>query len=111
MVTSTTSGQAPGASARIEDLVQEVQWLRAEKEQLQRAVTSHAVVDQAIGSAAGLQAGRRAGARCFAVGRAARTPALSRLAERTVEDLAQAPVVGPAEASRRRAGTGAGAAG
>ncbi|MET9448967.1 ANTAR domain-containing protein [Streptomyces cinerochromogenes] len=49
MASSTASGQAPGASARIEDLVQEVQRLRAEKEQLQRAVTSHAVVDQAIG--------------------------------------------------------------
>ncbi|MET9448969.1 HAD family hydrolase [Streptomyces cinerochromogenes] len=58
-------------------------------------------------SAAGLQAGRRAGARCFAVGRAARTPALYRLAERAVDDLAQAPVIGSAEASRRRTGTGA----
>jgi sugar-phosphatase len=60
-------------------------------------------------SAVGLQAGRRAGARCFAVGQAAETPALCRLADHAVEDLAQAPVVGPAgaDASRRRAGTGA----
>ncbi|MEV6759131.1 ANTAR domain-containing protein [Streptomyces sp. NPDC051105] len=49
MASSTLSGQDSGASARIEDLVQEVEQLRAEKEQLQRAVTSHAVVDQAIG--------------------------------------------------------------
>ncbi|MET8614823.1 HAD family hydrolase [Streptomyces misionensis] len=58
-------------------------------------------------SAAGLQAGRRAGARCFAVGRAARTPALCRPTDHAVEDLALAPVVGRAEAGRRRAGTGA----
>ncbi|GAA2776642.1 HAD family phosphatase [Streptomyces rameus] len=58
-------------------------------------------------STAGLRAGRRAGARCFAVGQAARTPALCRLADHAVEDLAQAPVVGPAEPSRRRSGTGA----
>ncbi|MEV3970165.1 HAD family phosphatase [Streptomyces sp. NPDC050698] len=46
-------------------------------------------------SEAGLQAGRRAGARCFAVGEAARTPALSQLADYVVEDLAQAPLVAP----------------
>ncbi|MGY5014433.1 HAD family hydrolase [Streptomyces sp. 900105755] len=58
-------------------------------------------------SAAGLHAGRRAGARCFAVGQAARTPGLRRLADHAVQDLAQAPVVGPADtdASRHRAGT------
>ncbi|MFD5536786.1 HAD family hydrolase [Streptomyces sp. NPDC127079] len=60
-------------------------------------------------SAAGLQAGRRAGARCFAVGGAARTPALCRLADHAVEDLARAPVTGTADtaATRHRAGTGA----
>lgn len=47
-------------------------------------------------SAAGLRAGRRAGARCLAVGQAARTPALRRLADHAVEHLAQAPVTGPA---------------
>nr|WP_237522433.1 HAD-IA family hydrolase [Streptomyces sp. SID1328] len=58
-------------------------------------------------SAAGLQAGRRAGARCIAVGQAARTPALCRLADHAVEDLTRAPVIGPADTvvSRRRAGT------
>lgn len=47
-------------------------------------------------SAAGLHAGRRAGARCFAVGRAARTPGLFRLADHAVEDLAKAPAIAAA---------------
>ncbi|MEU9275676.1 ANTAR domain-containing protein [Streptomyces sp. NPDC048341] len=48
-MTSSVSGHGPDAPARIDDLVHEVRQLRAEKEQLYQAVTSHAAVDQAIG--------------------------------------------------------------
>ena len=46
---SSVSGQGPDAPPRIDDLVHEIEQLRAEKEQLNQAVTSHAAVDQAIG--------------------------------------------------------------
>ncbi|MEE1836567.1 ANTAR domain-containing protein [Streptomyces sp. SP17KL33] len=46
---SSGSGQGPGTPPRSDDLVHEVEQLRIEKEQLRRAVTSHAAVDQAIG--------------------------------------------------------------
>ncbi|MEU2337879.1 HAD family phosphatase [Streptomyces sp. NPDC006654] len=62
-------------------------------------------------SAAGLQAGRRAGARCFAVGRAARTPGLLRLADHAVEDLAEVPAIGPADTDATRHHAGIDAAG
>ncbi|MEU7061837.1 ANTAR domain-containing protein [Streptomyces sp. NPDC046197] len=42
-------GREPGVGPGVDDLVQEVEQLRAENEQLQWAVASHAVVDQAIG--------------------------------------------------------------
>ncbi|MEU6557116.1 hypothetical protein ABZ915_43790 [Streptomyces sp. NPDC046915] len=43
-------GREPSAGARDDDLVQEVVRLRAENDQLQQAVASHAVVDQVIGA-------------------------------------------------------------
>ncbi|MGW7385560.1 ANTAR domain-containing protein [Streptomyces sp. NPDC054794] len=49
MASSALLGREPGAGPRVRDLVQQVEQLRAENEQLQRAVASHAVVDQAIG--------------------------------------------------------------
>ncbi|MFJ3446476.1 HAD family hydrolase [Streptomyces sp. NPDC086081] len=51
-------------------------------------------------SAAGLRAARRAGARCLAVGQAARSPVLCRMADHAVEDLARAPVTGFATSRR-----------
>ncbi|GAA2768769.1 hypothetical protein GCM10010103_78120 [Streptomyces paradoxus] len=56
MASPALPGREPSAGPRVDDLVQEVKQLRAEVEQLQaqnaqlqRAVASHAVVDQAIG--------------------------------------------------------------
>ncbi|MEU6366516.1 ANTAR domain-containing protein [Streptomyces sp. NPDC046931] len=49
MASSAFSGREPGVGPRVHGLVQQVEQLRAENEQLQRAVASHAVVDQAIG--------------------------------------------------------------
>ncbi|MBL1103484.1 ANTAR domain-containing protein [Streptomyces sp. 5-8] len=49
MASPTPPGREPAAGPRVDDLVHEVERLRVEVEQLQRAVASHAVVDQAIG--------------------------------------------------------------
>ena len=47
MASPTLPGREPSTRPRVDDLEQEVVQLRAENEQLQQAVTSHAIVDQA----------------------------------------------------------------
>nr|WP_067045070.1 ANTAR domain-containing protein [Streptomyces sp. FXJ1.172]WEP00067.1 ANTAR domain-containing protein [Streptomyces sp. FXJ1.172] len=49
MTSAAVSARQPGARPRVDGLAQDVVQLRAENEQLQRAVVSHAVVDHAIG--------------------------------------------------------------
>ncbi|MFG2858686.1 ANTAR domain-containing protein [Streptomyces mirabilis] len=49
MASPAFPGREPGVGPRVDDLVQQVEQLGTENEQLQRAVASHAVVDQAIG--------------------------------------------------------------
>ncbi|MEU9918346.1 ANTAR domain-containing protein [Streptomyces sp. NPDC051001] len=50
MASSAFRNREPDVGPRVDDLVQDVAQLRAQNEQLLRAIASHAVVDQAIGA-------------------------------------------------------------